>query len=96
MITHVVFFKLAENNPEHAQNIHDKLMTLPDIITQIKHYEVGMNIIESERNYDLALISKFDNMDDLNTYQGHPEHLKVVEYIKSVTQSILAVDYELG
>jgi hypothetical protein len=94
MITHIVVFKLAENNPEHAQNIHDKLMALPEVIPEIKHYEVGMNIIESERNYDLVLISKFDDVDALNTYQVHPEHQKVVAYIKSVTQSIIAVDYE--
>lgn len=94
MITHVVFFKLAEPSKETAQTIKTKLMTLPAKIPQIKHYEVGINIIESERNYDLVLISKFDTLEDLNTYQVHPDHQEVVTYIKSVASSIPAVDYD--
>ncbi|RMG76986.1 MAG: Dabb family protein [Chloroflexi bacterium] len=94
MITHVVFFKLVTPNQETAQTIKSKLMALPKRIPQIKHYEVGINVIESARNYDLALISQFDTLEDLNTYQAHPEHQEVVNYIKSVTSSIIAVDYD--
>lgn len=94
MITHVVFFKFADPTPETAQTTKTRLLALPAQIPQIKHYEVGINILESPRNYDLVLISKFDSLDELSAYQVHPVHQEFVTYIKSVTSSIFAVDYD--
>jgi hypothetical protein len=93
MITHVVMFKLEARDDSIAQEIHDRLMTLPDRITEIRHYEVGLNMIEADRNYDVVLISKFDDLDALSRYNQHPDHQAVVQYILSVTSNIIAVDF---
>ncbi|HEY9202830.1 MAG TPA: Dabb family protein, partial [Sulfurimonas sp.] len=37
----------------------------------------------------------FDTKEDLASYAIHPEHLKVVELIKSVTLESKVVDYEI-
>jgi hypothetical protein len=68
MITHIVFFKLRDEHRDKTTTLRDKLMALPDKIPAIKHYEVGINMIESDRNYDIGLISRFDSMADLKTY----------------------------
>ena len=54
-----------------------------------------MDIIRSERSYDLALLTKFDSLDDLQAYQVHPYHADDVgPYVKAASESIAAVDYE--
>jgi len=63
-------------------------------VPQLRHLEVGVDVLHSERSYDLALVTKFDSMDDLATYQKHPIHVEVSKYITSVRESAIAVDYE--
>lgn len=94
MITHVVMFKVKEPVSEVAAEIKARLMTLPPKIEQIKHYEVGINIVESARAYDLVLISKFADLDALRAYQVHPAHMQELQFIVANTSSIIAADYE--
>ena len=51
-------------------------------------------MLRTDRSYDLALVAKFDTLEDLNAYQIHPLHQEVVKYMMSVRESIVAVDYE--
>ena len=44
--------------------------------------------------YDAALVSEFESYDDLKAYDGHPEHLKVRQFIRSIAVTRAAVDYE--
>lgn len=93
MINHIVMFRFGDDK-EQAKIVKQKLETLPSVISEIKHYEIGINMIESDRAYDMVLISKFDSMDDLENYATHPAHEEVLQYIRSVASSIVAVDYE--
>ena len=43
---------------------------------------------------DICLISHFENMEDLDVYRVHPEHMKVVKLVGETTVSRAAVDYE--
>jgi hypothetical protein len=63
-------------------------------IPLLRHLEVGLDILHSERSYDIALITRFDSMDDLKAYQTHPIHLEAAKYIHSVKEASVAVDYE--
>ena len=63
-------------------------------IPQIKHMEVGLNVVSSERAYDVALFQRFDSLHDLQEYQAHPNHQDVLKYVLSVTASRVSVDYE--
>lgn len=92
MITHIVLFKL--NNPEDAHEVKQRLDALPAQIAEIKHYDVGINILSSERNYDVSLISQFETLETMEAYQVHPAHKDFVDYIKPRAASIIAVDYE--
>lgn len=95
MITHLVFFKLSDPTPENMAATRAKLLSMEGQIPLLRHLEAGMDIIRSERSYDVALITRFDSMDDLQAYQVHPYHAgEVIPFMKSVCSSIIAVDYE--
>ena len=95
MITHIVFFKLATPGAEGAATIREKLLSMSGKIPQLRHLEVGTDIIHSERSYDVALVTRFDTFDDLQSYQVHPYHAgEVIPLMKSLCSSIVAVDYE--
>lgn len=95
MIVHIVLMQFKDDIPDAAQHIHDLLVALPPKIAEIRTYEVGMNIVESERNDDLSVYSTFDSLDDLQSYQAHPDHQAVLVEIKKVATSIRVVDYEV-
>lgn len=95
MVTHIVFFKLAEQTPEKIAAVRDKLLSMEGKITELRHLEAGIDVIRSERSYDVALITRFDSLADLQTYQVHPYHAgEVVPFIKANCSSIVAVDFE--
>lgn len=96
MIRHVVMFKLREELDREAikREVKARLDALPAKIDVIRQWEVGLNVVLSPRAYDVVLVSAFDDLDALQTYQQHPDHLEQVEYLKSVSESIVAVDYE--
>lgn len=95
MITHIVFFKLTNPANETAAIVRDKLLSMEGKIPQLRHLEAGIDVIRSERSYDVALVTRFDTLDDLQAYQVHSYHAgEVVPLMKSVCSSVVAVDYE--
>ncbi|MFA5233284.1 MAG: Dabb family protein [Sulfurimonas sp.] len=96
MIVHIVIFKFRdENKSSNIQEVTKRLNALVELITELKLIEVGVNFTDSERAFDLSLYSTFQTKEDLAAYAIHPEHLKVVELIKSVTLESKVVDYIL-
>ena len=94
MITHVVLFKLKDRSKESVDKVRDVLLGMEGKIEVLRHLEVGIDVLHSERSFDLALITKFDSLEDLNTYQVHPVHVEVAQYIASVREAVHTVDYE--
>ncbi len=95
MIAHVVMLKFKPEFPEAAAEVKLRLDALPPIIEQIKKYEVGINIVPSDRAYDLSIYSQFESLETMATYQAHPVHQEALGYIRSVISGMTAVDYEL-
>ncbi|RNC69241.1 MAG: Dabb family protein [Desulfuromonadales bacterium] len=94
MITHIVFFKLHEPTAAIIGTTRELLESMGGEIPLLRHLEVGVDVIRSERSYDLALVTKFDSLEDLQAYQVHPYHAgTVVPHMKSVSSAIAAVDY---
>lgn len=94
MVKHIVFFKLKDKNPEVEKELQEKLLSLKDHIELLKDIEVGINFKESERAYDLALVTVFENEEDLAAYAIHPYHLDVLKYIKTVVSDTKVVDFK--
>ena len=95
MITHIVLFKLADPAPENLAATRNKLLSMDGKIALLRHLEAGIDVIRSERSYDIALTTRFDTLEDLQAYQVHPYHAgEVIPHMKAVCSSIVAVDYE--
>ena len=95
MITHLVFFKLTNPSVENVNTVCSKLLSMQGKIPQLRHLEAGADIVRSERSFDIALITKFDSLEDLQAYQIHPCHAgEVVPLIKSLSSSSATVDFE--
>jgi diamine N-acetyltransferase len=93
-LTHVVLFKFKQPTDEVLQKAADLLRGLSGQVPQLISIEVGLDVLHSERSYDLALITRFARLADLEAYQTHPEHLKVLDYLRTVLAGSVAVDFE--
>jgi hypothetical protein len=87
-------FKFKEENKK-ANIIQSKQMleNLMGAVPSLKSIDVGVNCIESDRAMDLSIITAFESKGGLDAYDEHPEHQKVVTFIKSVVEYSKATDY---
>ena len=94
MIVHIVMFQFKEEHKK-ANMIQAKQMleNLMGAVPSLKSIDVGMNFSEEERAMDLSIITAFESKEDLDAYAIHPEHLKVVDFIKTVVEYSKVVDY---
>jgi len=93
MITHIVMFKLKDSSPESVERTAQVLRDMEGKIEELKHLEVGLDVLHSERSYDIALITKFDSMQALEAYQVHPVHKKVIEHMTQAREASVSVDF---
>ncbi|MBJ6726901.1 Dabb family protein [Geomesophilobacter sediminis] len=95
MITHIVLFKLKDATAEGIQKAQELLLSMDGKVEMLRHLEVGVDVIRSERSADIALVTKFDSLADLQAYQVHPYHAnEVAAYMRSVCSQVVAADYE--
>jgi len=100
MIQHVVLWKLKEgangkSNQENFEQMHDLLSALPALIPQLRSVSVVKNENPTDKNMDVALITSFDSLEDLNIYVIHPEHVKVGRFVSTVVSTRSAIDYQI-
>ena len=95
MIVHIVTFKFKEENKQ-ANIIQAKQMleNLMGAVPTLKSIDVGLNFSQEERAMDMSIITVFESKTGLEAYAVHPEHLKVVDFIKSVVEYSKVVDYQ--
>ena len=94
MVVHIVLFCFKEENKEtHIEKVSEMLNGLLESVPTLKSMEVGVNYSDKPRAMDLSIITTFDNKVGLEQYAIHPEHVKVVEYIKGVVTESKVVDY---
>lgn len=102
MVKHVVCWKLksevnGKSKLQNALEAKERLESLREVIDEIRYIHVGINAPGTpEGNWDLILESEFTTLRDLEAYAVHPEHLKVVEFIKQITEARICVDYAKG
>ena len=95
MIQHMVCLKFKSGVAGAEIEKLEKLMdALPNTIIEIQSYEFGRDVLRSERSYDFGLVSLFANVEALQRYQRHPDHLKVLEQIKSICDNVVVVDFD--
>ena len=94
MLTHIVLIRLKDRRPERIADTRAQLLSLAHGIETLRELEVGTDITHSERSYDLALITRFDDRAGFEVYRQHPMHVPVLAHMAEAAESTVAVDYE--
>lgn len=99
MLKHIVMFKINESfqgreREKTVAELKSSLESLKAHIQEVRVLEVGINVGPSANAADLVLYSEFYDMSALERYQVHPEHLRVVDFIKKTCSERRVVDYE--
>lgn len=97
MIKHIVFWKInkdgtAEDRMATVEAFRKKTEYLGTIIPEIKSAVVGANVNEGDV-FHVCIDSVFEDLDALERYINHPEHLKVREFMNSVSYDKTVFDY---
>ena len=82
MFVHVHFFKFKPEVPEEEiAALMKELAGLKDKIPVLKEFLVGKNTSPHGRGFHYAQVSIFEKEEDLQVYEKHPEHQKLVRRI---------------
>jgi len=94
-IEHQVWFKWNDGTPaETIDSIMSQLAALKDTVPGAESIRVGTNFTDRSQGHTHGLALTCADRDALQAYATHPEHVKVVEQIKPVADSIMALDFE--
>jgi hypothetical protein len=88
MFTHIVLFKLKEPTKENLEYLKKTFLSMSGNIKELKELEVGIDVIRSDRSYDIAIITRFNNKEDYLAYDVNGFH---VEKVKKVIGSYIEV-----
>lgn len=96
MLRHIVMMKFNEKGKAEnaAARIEGMLYGLLKTVGPLKKMEVGISDFENNI-FGLVLTADFEDEAGLNIYRAHPEHVKILDYIKEVVEQLAAVDYYL-
>ena len=92
MFTHIVLFKLKD--VATTEETIEVLRSLEGNVPTLRGIEVGQDVLRSARSYDVALVTRFGSLADMEAYQAHPFHQGVLAYMRGVVESSVAVDFE--
>jgi len=92
-------FRLPEKfKDQERQNtlleLKRRLEELPALIESIKFFRVGLNFTDLPTAFDLVIDSDFDSKEGLTAYSVHPDHQKVVSYLRGLDAEKVVVDYQ--
>jgi len=93
MLVHVVLFKLKERTEENLQQTRDVLLNMKGKIPMLLDIEVGIDVVHSERSYDIGLVTKFESLEALQQYNVHPIHQEVIAHMAKVREASVSVDF---
>lgn len=99
MVRHLILWKLKESltTDEKSQVLSDMKEQLEGLVGKVPglvSLKVVINGMASS-NADVMLDSVLENVDALNGYQKHPDHVEVANtYVRPFTEVRMCLDYE--
>ena len=81
MFTHIVFFKAKEPTKENLEFLEKTFLSMNGNIKELKELEVGIDVIRSDRSYDIGIITRFDSKEDYLTYDVNEFHVEKVKKV---------------
>ena len=94
MFVHVFLFQFKPEVPEdEIASLMKELAGLKDKIPVLKEFLIGKDTSGRNRGYHYAQVSIFEKEEDLQVYEDHPEHRKLVRQIGPKMVGGLAMDF---
>ncbi len=94
MLTHIVIWKYRQDITQVERDEHITLLRrLPLLIPDIISFNVGFDMLHLPRSYDTGLVAIYPNREALDAYTVHPEHVKVADYGKTISEHVASVDF---
>jgi Stress responsive A/B Barrel Domain len=95
MFRHVVCFAWIDSvTDEQVEQFSEMLAGLPARIPELRGYSFGSDAGVAAGNFDFALVADFDDTTGWRAYQEHPDHRRVIEFVRPLIRSRAAVQYE--
>ncbi len=96
MIKHIVMWKFKDETTEADKlEIKRRLESLKGVVPSLVEIEIGLNFSPCAPAKDMVLSTGFQTVEDLAAYASHPEHQKVVAFVKPFVAERAVVDYEI-
>jgi Stress responsive A/B Barrel Domain len=100
MVKHIVFWRLKDfaesaSKEQNARRVKALFEQMRGKIPGMLRLEVGINFESSSAASDIVLYTEFESREALNSYQVHPEHMKVKDFLPLVRIERRVVDYEI-
>jgi hypothetical protein len=70
------------------------LRSLAAQIAEVRSLAVGFDVVHLARSYNTGLVAQFENRAALDAYTIHPEHVKVAEFGRRISEHVASVDFE--
>ncbi len=94
MFTHIVLFKAKDPTKENLEFLEKTFLSMKGNIEELKELEVGVDVIRSDRSYDIGIITRFDSKEDCLAYDVNEFHVeKVKKVIKPYIESSKSLDF---
>ena len=81
MFTHIVLFKVKEPTKENIEFLKNTLLSMSGNIKELKELEVGVDVIGSDRSFDIGIITRFDSKEDYLAYDVNEFHVEKVKKV---------------
>jgi len=95
MVTHLVAWKYRADVPQGDREKHQAMLrSLRNVVAGIDELTVGFDFLRTPNSYDTGLFARFRDRSVLEAYTIHPEHVKAVQFGRSITETIAKVDFE--
>ena len=100
MVKHIVMWRLRDSaegvsKEENAVKLKTRLEALPAEIPELEFAQAGINFCADPAAFDVVLYAEFKDKAALATYQAHPAHLRLIEFLAKIRTDKGVVDYEI-
>jgi len=94
LLTHIVVWKYRADVEQETRDEHVSMLgRLAGIIPEVRSLSVGFDVVKIPRSYDTGLVAVFEDRAGLDAYTVHPEHLKVANFGRSISEHVVSVDF---
>lgn len=98
-LRHIVMWRLSgetrEERDAQAARAAAAIEPLRERVPTVRALTLHRNELFDGANFDLVLSADFDDAEGLAEYAGHPEHLPVIDLMKTLTTARAAADFTL-